>query len=86
MKSIRKDAEKLLLKEQSQANDQIRTDFIGSNDQMFELFTLRTYAEHEAGTNPDFFSWLFDDDSIESFGRNLSAEQKIEYRTWLHDL
>jgi hypothetical protein len=86
MRTIRENAEKTLKTEMDSVNDQIKVEFIGKNQENFRLFTLRTYIEHEAGVNLDFFKWLFSDSGINSFGKNLTDERRKEYMTWLHDL
>jgi hypothetical protein len=86
MRSIRENAEKILEETMNYANGQIKTKFIGKDADRFELFTLRTFIEHEAKANPDFYKWLFDDYDITFFGTSLTKEQIEEYKTWLHDL
>ena len=86
MRSIRENAEKILEENMNYANGQIKVKFIGKDADRFELFTLRTYIEHEAKANPNFYRWLFDDNDITFFGTSLTKEQKEEYKTWLHDL
>ncbi|HOW09456.1 MAG TPA: hypothetical protein PLX08_06605 [Bacteroidales bacterium] len=86
MRTIRNSAESILTANMNFANGQIKVRLTGSNEGNHELFTLRSFVEHEARSNPNFFRWLFDDYSIEYFGNNLSKEQKEEYTSWLHDL
>ncbi|MDY0098183.1 MAG: hypothetical protein RBR81_03190 [Bacteroidales bacterium] len=86
MSTIRETAKKVLEGNMNYANGQIETTFIGKNEDQYELFTIRTFAESEAKTNPNFFRWLFNDYGIKSYGTNLTKEQHEEYLTWLHDL
>lgn len=86
MRSIRENAEKILEENMNYANGQIKVKFIGKDSDRFELFTLRTYIEHEAIANPNFYRWLFNDYDITFFGTSLTKEQKEVYKTWLHDL
>lgn len=86
MRTIIDNAESVLQTGMKKANERLRIQFIGRKDDHYELFSLRTYALHEARSNPDFFKWLFDDPDITFFGTSLTEAQKKEYHTWLHDL
>lgn len=86
MRTIRNSAEGILTANMNFANGQTKIKFIGKDEDHYELFTLRTFVEREASSNPNFFRWLFDDYTITYFGNNLSKEQKEEYTSWLHDL
>lgn len=86
VRTIREHAEKIMEGNMNFANGQIRVRSIGNNGAKQELYTLRTYIEHEAKANPNFFRWLFNDYSITFFGTSLSSDQKEEYEVWLHDL
>lgn len=86
MKTIRETAVKILTDNMNYANDQIRVKFIGKAQDDYKLFTLRSYVENEAKSNPAFFRWLFNDYSIAFFGTTLTREQREAYETWLHDL
>ncbi len=86
VRTIRENAEQIMKGNMNFANGQIQVRSIGSNDSKQELYTLRTYIEHEAKANPNFFRWLFNDYSITFFGTSLTSDQKEEYAEWLHDL
>ena len=86
MRTIIDNAESVLLEEMQRANNRIKTQFIGRNEDDYKLYSLQSYALHEARSNPDFFKWLFDDPQITFFGTSLSDVQKKEYYTWVHDL
>lgn len=86
MRSIRENAEIILKDNLNHINGKIEVEFLRKGDENYELFTLRTYVEHEAKNNPGFFRWLFDDFDITLWGTNLTKEQKEEYEKWLHDL
>lgn len=86
MRTIRATAEKILEENMNYANGQTMIKFIGKTDDHYEVFTLKTFIEHEAKSNPNFFRWLFNDYNINSSGTNLTKEQHEEYNTWLHDL
>lgn len=53
----------------------------GSDD-----ITLREYVEREADSDPNFFSWLFDDGDLGDFDFGLSDEQRDEYRDFIEEL
>jgi hypothetical protein len=86
MRTIRENAEIILKDNLNYVNGQIEIEFMRKDDEKYDLFTLRTYVEHEATSNPGFFRWLFDDFDITLWGTSLTKEQKEEYETWLHDL
>ena len=86
MRTIIDNAESVLHEEMERANERIRLKFIGRREDHYDLFSLQSFALHEARSNPDFFKWLFDDSDITFFGTSLSEAQREEYHTWLHDL
>jgi hypothetical protein len=80
MRTIRIDAEDILRAKMLYANSRLR--FIGEHI----VYTLKTYAEHKAETDAIFFKFLFNNSSIDDFGRNLTREQFEEYKEWLQKL
>ena len=86
MRTIRENAEKVLEGNMNFANDQMKVSSQGKNEKDNELFTLRSFAESEAKSNPNFFRWLFNDYSIEYNGVNMTDAQKAEYKDWLKSL
>lgn len=49
-------------------------------------YSIKEYVETEADNDPCFFSWLFNDEEIEDFGRNLNEEQKDAYNEFVEML
>ena len=62
---------------------ELYNDYIANGD---DDITLREYVECEAESDPEFFSWLFDDNNLGDFDLGLSDEQKEEYREFLEEL
>lgn len=64
MRTIRENAEIILKDNLNYVNGQIEVEYMRKDDEKYELFTLRTYVDHEAKSNPGFFRWLFHDFDI----------------------
>ena len=87
VRTIRDNAEQLLMENMIYANGQIQVNNMGKKpEDRKAFFKLKSYVENEAKASPNFFRWLFNDYDITFYGTSLSKEQKEEYQTWLHDL
>lgn len=51
-----------------------------------EGLTFREYVEREAGNDPNFFRWLFDDGNLGDFDYGLNEEQVEEYNEFIEEL
>lgn len=67
MRKIAEDYAKAVLREQYESHV--------SQDNSFH-WPIRAWAINEAYNDPVFYRWLFDDDSIDDFGTNLSDEER----------
>lgn len=47
---------------------------------------LREYVEMNAGSDPNFFRWLFDEEFDNDFDFSMTPDQKEEFKKWLATL
>ena len=48
--------------------------------------SYKEWVEQEAENDLHFYSWIFDDDSIDDFGTGMSDEQKNEFNEFISNL
>ena len=51
-----------------------------------DKMSVADYAKREAENDPDFFRWLFDDDTISDFGTSLNEYDINRYKDFLKTL